>query len=386
MRQSRPTRIPIFNLSESQADFASQTFMGSPGRAVGKSLFAAGFGHGGAPPPPSVASPLSRHVQEFDAQQHWQQQQQRQQQQQQQQQLGGGRMQPQQIAAAPDTPRTRAFKKKIGGLSTAVDNARQWEKNFASRPTRRPDAATLTARNNKPGKFAFEASVPRLPEKSDVLAQPQMWDHQKSQQTANETLESFTQQHLREDAQFKAGRLGQGRIERLNQRRQHTEQHQQRRGQIPGTTVDQRGGQPLWGEQEVYEGGKARRLRVQADFEEIRNVSMLPDPVSSGGHAYIAAAGDDFEVFVKPKQPKPNRHQNAGGPKVTRIKPPRKSAARGPNKGHGPRVRRKRTANAGSASSKPLPSYMRPTAATRLWKQQTRAEKLLPKEQRTSIY
>ena len=68
--RDRPTRIALFNLSDSQADFASQPFMGSPGRAVGKSLFAAGFGtgfgSGGAPPPTNVDSPLSRHIAEFD--------------------------------------------------------------------------------------------------------------------------------------------------------------------------------------------------------------------------------------------------------------------------------------------------------------------------------
>ena len=66
--RERPPNIPMFNLSESQVDFATQTFMGSPGRAVGKSLFAEGYGSGLAPPPPKNSlSPLSRHVAEFEA-------------------------------------------------------------------------------------------------------------------------------------------------------------------------------------------------------------------------------------------------------------------------------------------------------------------------------
>ena len=62
-------------------------------------------------------------------------------------------------------------------------------------------------------------------------------------------------------------------------------------------TANRPNGQPLWGE-ELYEGGKARQARLQADFDEIRNVVDLPDPATSGGHAYIAAAGDSFEVFT----------------------------------------------------------------------------------------
>ena len=74
-------------------------------------------------------------------------------------------------------------------------------------------------------------------------------------------------------------------------------QQQNRRNGEKRGTANRPNGQPLWGE-ELYEGGKARQARLQADFDEIRNVVDLPDPATSGGHAYIAAAGDSFEVFT----------------------------------------------------------------------------------------
>ena len=360
----RPSCISIFSLSKSQTDFAFQTGFGTPGHAVGKTLFSNRFDSDGVSPPPDfVASPLSRHVAEIDSMT---------QNRKYGQPVAGGQSLPKsggasqlQSAHSPDTPRTRAFLKKIGGLAQVVDNAKQWEKNY--------NRKTNASNERKAGKFVFDMSVPRLPAKSQVVnKQPQLWDHQKSQQTENEILETFTQQCLRQDAQFKGGRLGQGRIQRLNERRERVKQQQRQmeKNQKPPFCINERCGQTLWGS-EVHEKGKAHLARLQADFEEIKIVSELPDTDTSLNHAYIAAA----HIYPKPEYGKDKADMPKQCPsdnsQVTKKNPLR--------------LKRKKPTSR-MPRDKPLPSYMRSTVATRLWEEQTKSEKMLPKEQRTSIY
>lgn len=336
MRQRRPPHLPIFDLSGGDADFAMQTFMGSPGRAVGRSLFAKANAQGSALPPHLIGSPLSRHVAEFDLNL----------QQQKQQQRGQNRVVVGSVPqGSPDTPRTRAFLSKIGGLSKAVDNARKWENNFAERKAQNA------------GRFAFEASVPRLPESRKARDHHEVWAHQKSQQLANNMAESLEQQHLREDAQFLAGRLGCKPVGRVDQL--HKQTHSPGWRSQPKES-DLRSGVELWGGG-VSEGGKCRQTRLQADIDSIEGVVNLPDkPEHLLGH----------RLAVRKPHKALHEHNNAKGR---------------PKKGSNKSGRRMQARNKGR-HDKPLPSYMRSTAATRQWKEDTRKEKMKPKGQRNNIY
>ena len=109
-------------------------------------------------------------------------------------------------------------------------------------------------------------------------------------------------------------------------------------------------------------------LKMQKSKEEEQIlVKSLPDvcqKVNNKGLAFRVASGADME-----DQRKSNvRSSNVRSSNNVR-------SGKNSNKRNGPRIRRKQV----DGIKKELPSYMRPTAATKQWKQQTQDVKKQPK-------
>ena len=154
-----------------------------------------------APPTNMCDSPLSRHVRQFD-------------------QMMATQQQPHptlDINAlnhpvnannsgqnSPDSPRTLAFRKKIGSLTSACRSA---VSKHPKRPT--PPKLSPSPRGHHTGmEFAFGDSTPRLPTRDynqHGMQQPEMWPHQKSQETNNDALDNFESQEARKSSTFSSG-------------------------------------------------------------------------------------------------------------------------------------------------------------------------------------
>ena len=320
--------------------------------------------------------------------------------------------------------------------------------------------------------FAFGSTEPRLPSREynqHGVQQPEMWPHQKSQETSNEVHDNSTSQQMRRSSKFSSGhfRGGSDRWRQTpapaaatataaaatnRQPRRHHHHHQQ--PTVPSQRkrrVVQQQQQPSWRQQRSDDG-----LGMNADFgdnnsegfdglgggmggleihvvDPTEGMTMggndgdpfqyCPSPTiaAAGGsprlngqisrkgidvlgpapaalpHTKTGRAGRLSQQQIKRNERNrqnihlvsalPDAQQNLHPPLACRadlelhqnstLGSGGRGKGSGKGKGKGPRIRRK---NAGKA--KELPSYMRPTAATKLWQDQTKSVKKMDKATR----
>ena len=414
----------------------------TPGHAGGKSL----FNGNDVPPPPE--SPLSQHVREFDMMLN--------------NNKAKNRAKPSPLTYtghnnnnnsynyngglnhsvlsnnnSPDTPRTLAFRKKIGSLSSACRSA------VANSSQGRSPRGHRTGLD-----FAFGDSTPRLPtsdQNQHGIHQPVLWSHQKSQETNNEAIDNTNSQHQRKTSLYsgnKNGRIGintggsdrwkmtpiqhnvppapsqrnrKQNVDNTQQRRQQQQQQQQQQfvaastsswdSGLAGLDDDASNFGPGGPEIKIINDGMNLHGTDGDPFSQYEGGTTLYDPATV--HNNIRDMGSlrrtGANILGPNEQRKLQQHTQNVQREITNVQklpdqaktlhPPLACRAdleshrqsnvnvksRGNNKtnGKGPRIRRK---NPGK--KKELPSYMRPTAAMKQWTKQTADVKKQPKSVR----
>jgi hypothetical protein len=333
---------------------------------------------------------------------------------------------------SPDTPRTLAFRQKIESLSLASRFAATSSSEGRRKGSKKSQSPSYD--------FAFGNSTPRLPTKDynqHGLQQPEMWPHQKSQETNNEAQDNFDSQKDRKSSIYSSGHFTGGAdrwrqtpvpsseeyMTQMNTKNTNNKYIQQQQRQF---YISQQGSESAFGSSSsAFRGGPEIVLvsdGMDMDGSSGNPFEHAPPPPPSRQPRLNGAAGRTGEIIISRTVPQgisPNSVQRNEAKKLMKLQnqrrivnqqniqlvqalpnvqknidPPlscgkdleihqlnhrshqRRSGAR---KGNGPRVRRK---NPGPKKTLSIPSYMRPTAATNNWKNQTSNVKKMSKSER----
>ena len=335
---------------------------------------------------------------------------------------------------SPDTPRTLAFRKKIGSLSSACRSA------VANSSQGRSPRGHRTGLD-----FAFGDSTPRLPtsdQNQHGIHQPVLWPHQKSQETNNEAIDNTNSQHQRKTSLYsgnKNGRIGintggsdrwkmtpiqhnvppapsqrnrKQNVDNTQQRRQQQQQQQQQQfvaastsswdSGLAGLDDDASNFGPGGPEIKIINDGMNLHGTDGDPFSQYEGGTTLYDPatVHNNIRDMSSLRRTGANILGPNEKRKLQQHTQNVQREITNVQklpdqaktlhPPLACRAdleshrqsnvnvksRGNNKTKGPRIRRK------NPGKEELPSYMRPTAAMKQWTKQTADVKKQPKSVR----